>query len=414
MSHLTRRDFLYQSAATAAGLALAACQPIQPPMPEPETLAPLPLVEPVEVNLLEPDRVDKIEKTIKYLMNSARVPGLGVGIVRGGEVVYAKGFGVTTVGTEQPVTTQVIFRVMDSTHIFTATAAMQLVEQGKLDLDAPVVDVLPYFKLADDRYKEITTRHLLTETAGLPPTPEDRPALDWEGKTRQTDDGALERYVRSLGDTPLDTRYGLGEQYVFCNMAFDIAGAVIAQASGEVFEEYMAQHILRPLGMASSTFYPEEVDPTNMAAPHVTEGQLGNAMVSDLVTHSRERAPSVGLFSNVADLNRWIQVNLNRGELDGVRILQDARFDELWAPTEERGTGASIVAKRSLGWYAGDSSGRPVISYWGGDVGFHASCDLHPDTNSGAVVLGNLYTGWGITSPYASTIETTILDIASK
>ena len=175
---------------------------------------------------------------------------------------------------------------MDMTHTFTAVAAMQLVEHGKLDLDTPIAEYLPYFELADERYQQITMRHLLTETAGLPATRENTPELDWEDKTPQTDDGALERYVRSLRDVPVLFDPGFG--HVFSNVQYDIAGDVIAKVSGELFEEYMHRHILEPLGMASSTFYPARANAEQMATSHVTKGM--GAVVSELPTWSREQA----------------------------------------------------------------------------------------------------------------------------
>ena len=130
---------------------------------------------------------------------------------------------------------------------------MQLVEQGKIDLDDPVVDYLPYFELADDRYGTITIRELLTHTSGLPDVEDfgyDNPAYDVE---------ALDRYVRSLTDTSLIA--APGEGFSYSDMGFDILGDVVATVSGQPFEEYVQENIFDPLGMENTTFLPDETYP---------------------------------------------------------------------------------------------------------------------------------------------------------
>jgi CubicO group peptidase (beta-lactamase class C family) len=406
MQYMTRRTFLSLSAAAAAGLALAGCQPIQPPTPAAQEVKPAAPAAPPkleEVSLLDAETQTKIEKVVQFVFDANHVPGMAVGIVQDGQPVYVKDFGVARIGTEQPVTPQSIFQVMQIAGLFTAAAAMQLVEQGKLELDAPVVEYLPYFKLADERYKQITTRHLLTETSGLPPSHEERPYLDWEGKTPQTDDGALQRYVRSLSDTKL-APMPLGETraYDTTNMGYDIAGDVIAKVSGEVYEDYMQRHILEPLGMTGSTFYFEQVDPALRVAPHVMEGF--DVVVSELATWSRERAPSEGLFTTLADMLRWAQTCLNRGELDGQRILQEASWDEIWKPQVHLGWGGAQDDEGLGGWFMASTRKHRVCDYWGDDVGSHCAIYLMPEDNAGAVVLGNLFTASQRTPFYAFTL----------
>jgi CubicO group peptidase (beta-lactamase class C family) len=251
-------------------------------------------------------------------------------------------------------------------------------------------------------------RHLLSETAGLPATPESFPQLDWKDKTPQTDDGALERYVRILSDETI--LFEPGQGHVFSNMQYDIAGEVIAKVSGELFEENMHRHILEPLGMTMSTFYPQAVNPEQRATPHVAE--FNGARVSELATWSRERVPSVGLFSNVDDLNRWMMANLNRGELDGVRFLQDASFDEIWAPTVHLGWGPD-ENDMGLGWWLGERRGYPVRMYQGTDLGVQASCYLVPELRAGAVALGNQFTGAGRTAFYATVLASMAVDLVA-
>ncbi len=413
MNGITRREFLSLSAATAAGLYLAGCQPLQPPAPPaPASALPtLPAPTPAEVNLLPADVQTTVENVVGFMMDDSHTPGLAVGIVQDGQPIYAQGFGVATAGGDQPVTAQSIFQVMDMTHVFTAAAAMQLVEQGKLDLDEPVVEVLPYFQLDDERYKQITMRHLLTESAGLPEMDWFNSAADWQGKTPQTDDGALERYVRSLGDVQL--WHDPGQRPDFCNMSYDIAGDVIAKISGQLFEDYMAQHVLQPLGMVQSTFYPQQVNADLLVTPHVLEAV--KPVPSELVTYSRERAPSVGLFSSLGDLLRWTQANLNRGELDGQRILQAATYDLLWAPFQVYSAlyRTSDFDSKAIGWILGSLGSHPMCQYLGMDLGFNGAFCLVPERRSGAVVLINLFSSFDTTAAIALSLAEMLLDMTA-
>ena len=199
-----------------------------------------------------------------------------------------------------------------------------------------------------------------------------------------------------------------GVSRVFSNMSFDIAGDVIAKAARELFEDYMGENILTPLGMAQSTFFPQAADPELQASPHVVKGSA--VTVSDLITYSREPAPSVGLLSNVDDLIRWVLTDLNRGELNGERILPASVYDQLWKPTLTLGYGTDMM-DMGLGWFLGTSQGHPVRQYWGNDVGFHAAAYLAPEQKAGVVVLGNQFTGSGATSWYANTIASTVLPL---
>ena len=189
-------------------------------------------------------------------------------------------------------------------------------------------------------------------------------------------------------------------------MSFDIAGDVIAKAAGELFEDYMGENILTPLGMAQSTFFPQQADPDLQASPHVIEGS--DVAVSDLITYSRERAPSVGLLSNIEDLTRWMLADLNQGTLQGKSILPASAYEQLWKPTLTLGYGSDMM-EMGLGWFLGTSQGHPVRQYWGNDVGFHAAAYLAPEQKAGVVVLGNQFTGSGATNWYANTIASTVL-----
>src|SRR5215813_3373118 len=146
------------------------------------------------------------------------------------------------------------------------------------------------------------------------------------------DDGALERYVRSL--KPLKLRWDPGTKFAYSNMAYEVLGDLVAKVSGQILEAYIEAHILRLLGMKFSTLLYKEADPALLAAGHHV--RRGSATVVPFYPYNRAHTPSSNLHSNITDMSRWAIANMNRGELDGTRILKDSSYDVMWKPAAER------------------------------------------------------------------------------
>jgi len=271
----------------------------------------------------------KIDALIVEAMREERVPGVAVAVTEGGERTYARGHGVMNVETHAPVTPETLFHCASITKTFVATAILQLADRGRLDIHAPVVTYLPYFRLRDDRFEDITIAQMLSHTSGMPDTEEygwDRPEYD---------DGALERYVRGLGELSLAAPPR--ERYAYSNIAFEVLGDVIARVSGVPFEEDVRREILAPLGTVRSTLLVREADPSLLASPHV-RAESGDAVVSDVFPYNRAHAPSSTMYSSVIELSRWAVTHLGRGALGEVRITQPAYVSRLrpWAETGRR------------------------------------------------------------------------------
>ena len=209
---------------------------------------------------------------------------------------------------------------------FAATAIVQLVEQGLIDLDATVVSYLPYFALEGGAYDEITIRQMLNHTSGMPDV------RDYEWDKPQTDEGAAERYVRSLSSEQMIGPPG--GQWQYSNMAFDTLADVVHKVTGQTFEDYVREHILDPLGMVESDFYYPGTREELRTTGHIW--RQGPA-VSDVYPYNRRHAPSSTLNSSVVEMTRWARANLGRGELDGTRIYEEQSADLLFTPTAEVG-----------------------------------------------------------------------------
>lgn len=317
--------------------------------------------------------VDNLAHTV---VSGFGVPGLAIGIVSGDQV-YAKGFGVKSIETQEPVTAHSLFHLASISKTFVATAAMQLAEQGKLELDAPIFTYLPDFILDDPRCRQITVRQMLSHTAGMPDTDDygwDRPEYDEQ---------ALERYMHSLANEKLIALPG--EKFAYSNIGYEVLGLLIARTSGKSFEDYISQHLLRPLGMNSSTFLKVEVAPEHTTTPHIL---LPPTVVSPDYPYNRAHAPSSTLHSSAEELGSWALMNLNRGELHGQRVLQATSFEQLWHPYQQTDS-THPTEFVGLSWFIDTYRGQRRIRHDGVDTGFQSDMVILPDQSIAVVVLAN-------------------------
>lgn len=151
-------------------------------------------------------------------MEENSIPGFALGVVKNGRLVYAQGFGITELDSDQPVTPQSLFQACSTGKTVVAMAILQLGEQGQIGLDDPVTDYLPYFSMVDERYEDITIRHLLAHMAG-PPGADDA-LIRFQATPPSYDDEALEEYVRGMSESEL--RFTPGEDYSYSSPRFDI------------------------------------------------------------------------------------------------------------------------------------------------------------------------------------------------
>jgi len=169
-----------------------------------------------------------LEDVLQTIIRRWEIPGLAVGMLADGQIIYAKGFGVQSLETQTPVTLDSVFCVQSVSKSCVGTAVMQLVEQGKISLDAPLVQYLPYFQMDDERSSQITIRQALSHTSGRPDIPE-TDYVDWVTQHTETDAGAAERFVRSLSAKKLIA--APGERFSYSNIAYSVLGDLIAKVT---------------------------------------------------------------------------------------------------------------------------------------------------------------------------------------
>ncbi len=170
--------------------------------------------------------------------------GFALGVINNQELIYAKGFCIKNIKENSPAATSSVFHMASVSKLVAATAIMKIVENSVINIDYPVVHYFPYFKMNDARYKDITIRHILTHTSGIP-TEEDEEDYGWENP--QYDSLSAERFVKSL--TIRKLQFNPGEKRRYSNFAYNILADVVLKVTGMSFEMYMEKYIFQPLEM---------------------------------------------------------------------------------------------------------------------------------------------------------------------
>ncbi len=314
----------------------------------------------------------KLEPFIENLIRQQNIPGLAIAVVENNRVIYANAFGLKNLGRkDDPVTTRSLFHMASITKPFVATSLMQLVDAGKIDLDAPVVKYVPYFRIDDPRSAALTVRQMVTHTSGMPDVE------DYEWDNPQYDDGALERYVRGLTGKKL--LFPPSSKFKYSNMAFEVLGDVIAKVSGESFDDYVQRHILTPLAMKDSTLLVKQANPKLLTWGHERDAS-GQAFPSKVFPYNRIHSPSSNLHSSALDMARWAMANLNRGELDGKRIVPESSYRVMWKPADSTGA-APADSRRPTGisWFLSEYRGHATVGHGGGDTGYLTDLVMFPE-----------------------------------
>lgn len=317
---------------------------------------------------------EKIDRYIKTTMQDFEIPGMAIGIIREGRIFMSGAYGVKDIIDRAPITEKCLFHMSSISEPFVATAIMQLVEANKIELDSPITTYLPYFKMKDPRFRQITVRQLLTHTSGMP----DIKDFHWEYP--EYDDGALTRYVLSLAQQEL--LFNPGEKWKYSRMAYDVLGHLIAKVSLLTFEEYMDKYVLTPLDMTQSTFFKGKANKILCTSPHI---MLLQPVVNEIYPYTRAHAPSSTLHASIEEMCHFALANLNGGRFEDNRILKSISFNTMWTPFCDAREGK----KMGLSWFVCEREGDLVINNSGGDAGFRTNFCLIPKKMAAIILLSN-------------------------
>ncbi|MDH4109556.1 MAG: beta-lactamase family protein [Gammaproteobacteria bacterium] len=302
-----------------------------------------------------------VDGLVEPMMRSNSSPSGTVAISRNGELIFAKGYGFQNVEEQVPVDpARTLFRPGSVSKLFTWVSVMQLVEQGRLDLDTDVNEYLDGFQIRDTFEQPITLRHIMTHTAGF----EDG-ALGYLIINDPADAlplrEAMEKYQPARVNPP-------GKQTAYSNYATALAGLIVQNASGEPFQDYVRRHIFEPLGMENSTFeepLPEQLA-ANMAKSYVLEA---GAYVEKPFEIISSFAPAGAQSATSTDMLRFGQAILNGGELDGKRILAPETTELMLTRAF---THDDRLMGMALGFYEEDVNGVRLVGHGGDTQYFHS------------------------------------------
>src|SRR6266498_935147 len=307
----------------------------------------------------EPDFA-AIDRFVQSEMDAQRIPGLALGIVQGDRIVHIRGFGKAD-RSGRDVTPQTPFIIGSLAKSFTALAIMQLVEAGKVDLDAPVQRYIPWFRVADEEASaRITVRNLLNHTSGL----STKTGRSFQG-SGDTSDRALEKAVRKSRSAGLTAP--VGEKYQYSTINYSVLEQIVQTVTGQSYECYLQTQIFDPLRMRDSFTSEAAAEQDGLATGH--NYWFGRPRAADL-PYNRRLSPAGYLISSAEDMTHHLSAQLNGGRYRAASVLSPKGVDELHrpgAPTPKTGT------SYAMGWFVGPINKIPAIYHQGEVPNFHAN-----------------------------------------
>lgn len=305
----------------------------------------------------------KAEALIGGYVKDGRFSG-AVLVARDGQPILREGFGLADREWDAPVTPDTEFRLGSITKQFTATAILQLVEQGKIGLDDPISK---YDATAPKAWEKVTIRHLLTHRSGIPSYTDIPGFFGAPSKTDRTP----EEIIALTRDKPL--RFEPGSKFEYDNTGYVILGWVIEKVSGQTYADYVSAHIFKPLGM-SHTGYDVSAEILHHRASGYDRGEDGEVRNTPYLAMTLPYAAG-SLYSNIDDLLIWDQA------LYAAKPLTQASLDDMFADHGDH---------YGYGWFVNEVDGRRLWSHAGGINGFHTFFARYPDQKLTVVVLSNI------------------------
>ncbi len=324
--------------------------------------------------------LNDFDPLIEKAIQDFQVPGVAVGVVVDGHVVYAKGFGYRNLEEKLPVTPETLFAIGSCTKAFTTFVIGNLVDEGKMEWDQPVIDILPEFRLWDQyATTNVTMRDLLTHRTGMP-----RHEFMWYN-AKMSKEEMLKR-IRFLQPS-----FDLRQRYQYGNLMYFIAGLAMERLTSRSWEELIRERILLPLGMYNTNFSVEETQSSsNFAHPYIEKKEeIKRVPFRNLSLISAAGA----MNSNIGDMAHWLQMLLAGGVYKSQVLISPATLQELQAPQVivpgAPETKESLLYAYGIGWGVFSYLGHYYVSHDGVSDGFTSVVGILPGENIGIVVFAN-------------------------
>lgn len=323
----------------------------------------------------------KLDRTFNMALTKFDLPGMAIAIVENNEIVFQNGYGYRDLENKLRVTPNTNFGIASISKAFAAAAIAQLVEQGKLNWNDKVIDVLPEFRLNDPVITQlVTVEDLLCHRIGFG-------TFDGDLLTYGTNYSA-EEVIERIAQLPLKKQFR--HEFGYSNIMYIAAGEIIKKVSGKDWFDYVSSEFFKPLGMnksVSSVRYFNEK--SEVAYPYVYGEK-------DAIRNYDSWSASASINSNIGDMSKWIKMWLNRGfSKDSVKILSPNSVKKLWTPhlsmpvssfQQQNNTHFSAYA---LGWSTKDYEGAQIFEHGGGLPGYISKICIVPEKNFGFIILTN-------------------------
>ncbi len=339
------------------------------------------LILPLSFSGIRAQNYYQLETKLDKIQMEFSIPGVSIAVVRGNKVVYEFNSGLLDLTKQDSVSNETVYPIASATKTFTAMGIGILLDQGKLNLQDPIVKFLPWFKLNDDYVtKNITIRDLLSHRSGL----------SSEGLIYMGSGFDRSETVKRLRDMPISN---FRSSFAYSNILYNALGLIIEQVSGLSWEDFIQINVLDALDMQNSTSDFERPTTSNTVTPHrfidYENGQIKSASES----FPQSNAPAGGIRSTSSDMSEYIKLLLNNGIVNLDTIVQPGTIKEFWEPhirSWDYWTREGSFSAYGLGWFLTDYATKRIMFHPGGGGGVTSLISLMPSEDIGVVVLTNL------------------------
>jgi CubicO group peptidase (beta-lactamase class C family) len=320
----------------------------------------------VSVPFIASAQSEKVDEYVRAEMQSSKIPGISLAVIKNGEIVKAKGYGLANVELGVPATPETVYQSGSVGKQFIATLVMMLVEEGKIGLDDPISK---YFPDSPDIWKPITIRHLLTHTSGI--------SNKFYEQINLRQDYTEDDLVKKIAASPLD--FQPGQSWIYSNAGYVMLGILVHKATGRFYGDLMQEKIFSPLGMTTARIISEADIVMNRAAGyHLANGELKN---QDWVSPTFNATADGSLYLSVLDMAKWDLA------LNGEKLLKRESLDQMWTPVK---TSDGSVKPYGFGWAIVKANGHRLIEHGGAWQGFKTHIARYVDDRLSVIVLANL------------------------
>lgn len=329
----------------------------------------------------------KLREFATEQLNFMNNVGLAISVLTSKDVLFEEGFGFRDISKKLPFTSETLFPIASHTKSFTSTAIAMLVDDGLIEWDIPIRNYYPKFKLKDQMASERTTiRDVLSHTTGLANHQFTVMSSDWT-------------YKKIIDRLPyLEPLYDFRSKFFYCNLHYLFASFLIEELSGNSYQSFISNRILKPLGMKNTNFSIEEI----MKSDNRTKGYdfLNNSFEEQEYFELKDIAAGAGCINScLKDMQKWIQFHLNKGKVNGKELLSERTMQELYIVQKlnQNDLYMQIIPDKyyvqasgyGLGWTTIFYRSEKILQHYGSGLGAALNAGFLPEKDIGFVFFSN-------------------------